>query len=146
MVSNPRIELGRGNSNSSDDAVASRLPSTCGTAKLCSTLTKTKMIHERRLQEQVPKPVVSFQQPVRLKATNNVGEENLTVQLSCLYAVRRPCCWHAVWWLSFFPLDLSPPGYGWVRVRSLPGPKDRTPDGPYSTATSRPVALHCNGI
>ena len=177
-------------------------------ATLCITLTKTKVIHECRFSEQVPEPVFSFQQPVRLKATNNVRGEHLTVQLSCLYAVRHPCCWHAVWLLSFFPLDLSPPGYGWVRVRSLPGPKDRTPDavrkighrmdpirpqhrgrslftaccwhavwllsffpldlsppgygwvrvrslpgpkdgtpdGPYSTTTSRPVALHRNGI
>ena len=121
-------------------------PSHAAPATLCITLTKTKNIHECRFSEQVPEPVFSFQQPVRLKATDNVGGENLTVQLSCLYAVRQPCCWNAVWLLSFFPHDLFPPGYGWVRVTSLPGPKDRTPDGPYSTTTSRPVALHPNGI
>ena len=40
--------------------------------------------------------------PFLLNATNNVGGENLTVQLSCLYAVRYPCCLHAGWLLSFF--------------------------------------------
>ena len=71
-------------------------------ATLCITLTKTKIIYECRFSEQVLERVFSFQQPVRLKATNNVGGENLTVQVSCLYAVCHPCCWQAVWLLSSF--------------------------------------------
>ena len=151
----------RGNSNSSNDAVVLRLPkrppgrpaspgtrsSICGTRYTLHPKRKIYISVDfrnksfKRLRTRVSFSVTG---PTQGHQQRRWGKPDSPIELlvRCLSSVSLACCVVVV----VFPQDLFPLGYGWVRVRSLPGPKDRTPDGPYSTTTSRPVALHRNDI